>query len=266
MTATVESVPLIVASILSKKLAEGIDALVLDVKVGRGAFMKDLESARTLARALVRVGTRAGKRVVALLTRMEAPLGRTVGNALETREAIELLHGRAPADLQECTVALAAEMLMLGAAADSQEQARSKVDHAIRSGDAVRKMEQLIEAHGGDKRVATQLELLPKAPLVLPVPAPRTGFVTEINALEVGLSAVALGAGRTRADQAVDPAVGIVIRAHLGERVDQGMPLADLHVRSQSQADSVLERVGAAFVVGDRPPEPKPIVIERIEA
>src|SRR6185369_4443230 len=149
VTATVESIPLIVASILSKKLAEGIDALVLDVKVGRGAFMKTEAEARALAEALVRVGTAAGKRVVALLTNMSAPLGRAVGNANETREAIELLHGRAPAALLECTLALGAEMLMLGGVAANAPEARAALERAIASGDGARVMERMIEAQGG---------------------------------------------------------------------------------------------------------------------
>jgi pyrimidine-nucleoside phosphorylase len=266
VTATVESVPLIVASILSKKLAEGIDALVLDVKVGSGAFMKDLERARTLARALVRVGTRAGKRVVALLTRMDNPLGRTVGNALEAREAIDLLFGRAPADLVECTEALAAEMILLGGGAPDRDQALAKVRDSIRTGSAARKFEALIEAHGGDPRVVQDTARLPAAPLCEPVLASDDGWVTGIDALEIGLSAVALGAGRTRADQAVDPAVGIVIDAPRGARVHKGTPLAQLHVRTREQAELVRGRVARAFQLGAIEPGPEPLVLERIES
>ncbi|MBI5532576.1 MAG: thymidine phosphorylase [Deltaproteobacteria bacterium] len=266
VTATVESVPLIVASILSKKLAEGIDALVLDVKVGKGAFMKDIDRARTLAHALVRVGTRAGKRVVALLTRMEEPLGRTVGNALETREAIDLLFGRAPADLVECTEALAVEMILLGGKAESRERALAMVRDSIRTGSAARKMEKLIEAHGGDPRVVQSTDLLPKAPLVETVKAKASGWVSAIDALEIGLCAVALGAGRTRADQAVDPAVGIVIGAAHGSRVEAGDTLAELHVRSGQQADAVRDRVAKAFRLESAAPAPKSLVLERIES
>jgi len=265
VTATVESVPLIVASILSKKLAEGIDALVLDVKVGKGAFMKDIDRARTLARALVRVGTRAGKRVVALLTRMEEPLGRTVGNALEAREAIDLLFGRAPADLVECTEALAAEMIVLGGKADNRERALTMVRDSIQSGRAAARMQKLIEAQGGDPRVVEDTALLPQAPRVETVKAARAGWVSGIDALEVGLCAVALGAGRTRADQAVDPAVGIVIAAPYGSRVEQGSTLAELHVRSKEQADAIQARMQAAFKVDTTAPVSKSLVLERIE-
>jgi pyrimidine-nucleoside phosphorylase len=265
VTATVESVPLIVASILSKKLAEGIDALVLDVKVGKGAFMKDLERARTLARALVRVGTRAGKRVVALLTRMEEPLGLTVGNALETREAIDLLFGRAPADFVECTEALAVEMILLGGKAKDRAEALGKVRASIRDGSAARKWEKLIEAHGGDPRVVEDTSRLPTAPVIEPVVAPEAGWVVGIDALEIGLSAVTLGAGRVRADQAVDPAVGIVIAAPYGSKVERGNPLAHVHVRTREQADAVRARIAQAFRIGGEAPPTKPLVLERIE-
>src|SRR5262249_40255370 len=174
--ATVESIPLIVASILSKKLAEGIDGLVLDVKVGRGAFMKTLEQARALGEALVRVGTAAGKRVVALLTDMSAPLGRTIGNAIETREAIELLHGKAPADLRACPMALAVERLRLGRVAADAAAAQSKLDAAIASGKAAEVFERMIAAQGGDPVVVQKPDRLPRAELVVEVPAERDGF------------------------------------------------------------------------------------------
>jgi len=266
VTATVESVPLIVASILSKKLAEGIDALVLDVKVGKGAFMKDLEQARTLASALVRVGTQAGKRVVAVLTRMDAPLGRTVGNALETREAIDVLFDRAPEDLTECTHVLAAEMLMLGQRAKTTDEARALVRGVIADGTAVAAMEKMIEAQGGTPAVVRDPEVMSSAPHVADVPAQGSGWVQGIDALEVGLSAVTLGAGRTRADQSVDPAVGIVIDAKLGDRVEAGQPLAHVHARSEGDAEAVISRVRGAFEIGDAPVEKQALVIERIES
>jgi pyrimidine-nucleoside phosphorylase len=216
VTATVESIPLIVASILSKKLAEGIDALVLDVKVGRGAFMKTEKDARALAEALVRVGNASGKRVVALLTDMSAPLGRAVGNAIETREAIDVLCGEGPEDLVECTLALGAEMLVLGGAAASTADARQKLQAAISSGAGARTFERMIEAQGGNPRVVEDPTLLPRAPEAVLVPAGADGFVAAIDPLEIGLAAVAMGAGRTRADQRVDHAVGIEILAPRG--------------------------------------------------
>ncbi|MEO7328249.1 MAG: thymidine phosphorylase [Minicystis sp.] len=266
VTATVESIPLIVASILSKKLAEGIDALVLDVKVGRGAFMKTEADARTLAEALVRVGTAAGKKVVALLTDMSAPLGRTVGNALETREAIEVLHGKGPADLVECTMALGAEMLTLGSVAHTLDEARALLQKAIRSGKAAEVMERMIAAQHGDPRVVADLTRLPAAEVTVEVQAERAGYVIGIDPLEIGLSAVAMGAGRTRADQAVDPAVGIELEVTRGTRVEKGALLARLCVRKTSDADAILPRVRAAFRIGDAAEPVPPLVISRVGA
>jgi pyrimidine-nucleoside phosphorylase len=264
VTATVESIPLIVASILSKKLAEGIDALVLDVKVGRGAFMKTEESARTLAEALVRVGTASGKKVVALLTDMSAPLGRTVGNAIETREALELLHGKGPTDLVECTFALGSEMLRLGGVAPGDEEARGKLCAAISSGRAVEVMEQMVAAQGGYARVVRAPERLLMAPVTVPVEADAGGVVTGIDALEIGLAAVAMGAGRTRADQKVDPAVGIELAVARGERVERGALLAKLYVRKTEHAEGVLARVRGAFTVGARAQAVPGLVLGRI--
>ncbi|MDI3283364.1 thymidine phosphorylase [Polyangium sp. 15x6] len=264
VTATVESIPLIVASILSKKLAEGIDALVLDVKVGRGAFMKTERDARALAEALVRVGKAAGKRVVALLTDMSTVLGRTVGNAIETREAIEVLHGGGPDDLVECTLALGAEMLVLGDAAPSVEDARAKLRDAITSGRGARVFERMIEAQGGDPAVVEDPLRLPRAPETVLVPSEADGFVAAIDPLEIGLAAVAMGAGRTRADQKVDHAVGIEILAPRGAGVRRGEPLARLHVRSVAAAEAVADRVQSAFRVSSAPEASPPLLLGRI--
>jgi pyrimidine-nucleoside phosphorylase len=263
VTATVECIPLIVASILSKKLAEGIDALVLDVKVGSGAFMKDLERARALARALVRVGTGAGKRVVALLTDMEAPLGVAVGNAIETREAIEVLHGRGPADLVECTMALGAEMLVLGGVAKDATEGRTKLAEAVRSGAGARTMERMIEAQHGDARVVAEPGRLEVAPHTVPILAERDGFVARADALAIGRAAVAMGAGRARAEDRVDHAVGMEIRAKPGDAVKRGDALATLHVRGPMP--DIEARVRAAFSIEDAKPEPRPLVLERVE-
>ena len=266
VTATVESIPLIVASILSKKLAEGIDALVLDVKVGRGAFMKTRDDARALATALVRVGTAAGKKVSALLTDMDAPLGVAIGNANETREAIEILHGRGPADLMECTLALGAEMIQLGGVAASVDEARTKLAAAIANGSAARTMERMIEAQGGDPSVVADPSRLAVAEVVTEIKAPSGGYVTHVNALEMGLSAVALGAGRTRADQAVDPAVGIELCAPRGTKVGKGDVLAKILSRSKEDGAKIRDRVLSAFAIEDAPPASPPLVLERITA
>ncbi len=247
VTATVESIPLIVASILSKKLAEGIDALVLDVKVGRGAFMKTEADARVLAEALVRVGTAAGKSVVALLTDMSSPLGLAIGNANETHEAIEVLRGAGPDDLIECTLALGAEMLVLGKVATTHDEARVKLKEAISSGKGARVFERMIEAQGGDPHVVEDPSRLPRAPAHVLVPAAHEGFVGAIDSLELGLTAVAMGAGRTRADQPVDHAVGIEILAPRGTSVKPGQSLARLHVRTHSAGEAIVHRVQQAF-------------------
>lgn len=264
VTGTVESIPLIVASILSKKLAEGIDGLVLDVKVGRGAFMKDLHSARELARALVRVGTRAGKKVVALLTDMSVPIGTTIGNALETREAIEVLMGKGPADTRELTLRLGMEMLLLGGAAKKAPEARRQLERAIADGSGLRVLGRMVKAQGGDVRAVEDPSRLPTARHRVEVPAASSGFVTATDALELGLTAVALGAGRTRADQKVDPAVGIELHAKPGDRVTKGQPLALLHLSSKKNAAELVARAAAAFTLGRQAPRPRPLVLERI--
>jgi pyrimidine-nucleoside phosphorylase len=266
VTATVESIPLIVASILSKKLAEGIDGLVLDVKVGRGAFMKSEERARALADKLVRVGTRAGKKVVAVLTRMDAPLGRAIGNANETREALEVLHGRGPADLVECTLVLGAEMLVLGGKAKDVADGTVKLREAIRNGSAIRVMEKMIAAQGGDASVVVEPAKLAVAAEVVEVKAPRAGFVIAIDALALGLAGVAMGAGRTRADQKVDPAVGIEIDRKPGEAVKSGDVVARLFVRDRAAGETLLDRVAGAFEYGDVAPASEPLVVGRITA
>ena len=251
VTATVESIPLIVASILSKKLAEGIDGLVLDVKVGKGAFMKSEKDARALADKLVRVGTRAGKKVVAVLTRMDAPLGEAVGNANETREALEVLHGRGPADVIECTLVLGAEMLVLGKKANDLVDARAQLKAAIASGKAVETMARMVAAQGGDASVVAHPEKLVLADEVIEVKATSAGFVTGIDALEIGLTGVAMGAGRTRADQKVDPTVGIAIDRKPGTRVERGDVVARLFVHDRGSAGGLSERVAAAFTYGE---------------
>jgi pyrimidine-nucleoside phosphorylase len=266
VTATVETIPLIVASILSKKLAEGIDALVLDVKVGRGAFMKTPERARELAEALVRVGTQAEKRVSALLTDMDAPLGNAVGNAIETREAIDVLRGEGPDDVVEITVALGAEMLALAGLAEPAE-ARSRMLEAIGSGAGARVFERMIEAQRGDPRVVEDPTRLPRTDHSVELESDVSGVVTAIDALEVGLTAVAMGAGRTRTDQAVDHAVGIELCCARGEEVEAGQPLALLHLRDPEQAEAHAVRLRAAITV-DPEAEPRalpaPIVIGEV--
>jgi pyrimidine-nucleoside phosphorylase len=266
VTATVECIPLIVASILSKKLAEGIDGLVLDVKVGRGAFMKDVRSARALARALVRVGRSAGKSVVALLTEMSAPIGRTIGNGLETREAIEVLRGAGPADTRELTLALGAEMLVLGRAERNLRAARGRLERALADGSAFERFLRMVQAHGGDTRVVEHPERLVRSKAQCEVLARHAGYVAECDAYALGSSAVALGAGRTRAEQTVDAHAGIELFAQRGERVVRGQPLAVIHARSRALAASEVTRVAAAFQISRAEPQSRPAVLGRISS
>lgn len=264
VTGTVESVPLIVASILSKKLAAGIDGLVLDVKVGRGAFMKDSRQAEALARALVSVGERAGKRVVALLTDMSCPIGTTIGNALETREAIDVLRDSGPADTRELTLALGVEMLLLAGVCKKALEARRRLEKALSDGSGFERLLRMVHAQGGDPRTIEDPARLPKARARLPVPAATSGYVTAIDALTLGLSAVGLGAGRTRTDQKVDPAAGIEVVAPIGTHVERGAPLAFLHARSAGLVRAELERSRNAFSIGRRA-TPAPVrVLRRI--
>jgi pyrimidine-nucleoside phosphorylase len=263
VTGTVECIPLIVASILSKKLAVGADGLVLDVKVGRGAFMKDRKQARALCRALVEVGRRAGRKVVALLTDMHSPIGRTVGNALETREAIEVLRDGGPADTRELTLALGVEMLRLAGVAKTPRAARALMEAKLANGEALARFRKMVELQGGDVRVVDDPSRLPRAKVRLPVTAKRAGVVVSIDALELGLVGVELGAGRTRADQAVDPGAGIEIERGVGERVKAGEVVAYVSGASRANVRAQIERVQAAFEMGARAPKRK-LVLERV--
>jgi pyrimidine-nucleoside phosphorylase/thymidine phosphorylase len=265
VTATVESIPLIAASIMSKKLAEGIDALVLDVKVGSGAFMKTLDDARTLARTLAGIGRGMGKRVSALLTRMDEPLGQAVGNALEVEESIALLRGGGPADLREVTVALTAEMLVLGRVTPDRAAARARVERAIADGSGLAKLEEIVTAQGGDPAAIRDPSRLPRAPHRRDVPAPATGFVTALDTEAIGLASVALGAGRARVEDRVDPAVGILVHRKPGDRVERGEPLATLlHGDAGEPPDRVGARVSAAYRIGPEAPPRRPLVIEEL--
>jgi pyrimidine-nucleoside phosphorylase len=264
VTATIECIPLIVASILSKKLAEGIDGLVLDVKCGEGAFMKDLKQARALARALVSVGQGAGKRVSALITDMSAPIGRTIGNALETREAIEVLHNAGPRDTRALTLALGAEMLVLGRRCKTQRQALALLESALADGSALKVFRRLVAAQGGDVRAVDDTTRLPRAKVRLDVVAPRAGFVTHIDAYALGVLAIELGAGRTRADQQIDPSAGFELHAPVGARVSRGARLLTIHAARTALAHQVQERVAAALVLGRAAPQARPLVLERI--
>jgi pyrimidine-nucleoside phosphorylase len=259
-TATVESVPLIASSILSKKLAEGIDALVLDVKVGRGAFMKTTEDARTLARTMVDLCRAVGRECVALLTRMDVPLGNAVGNAVEVREALEVLRGGGPPDVRELTLLLGIEMLRLA----REGGGRARLEAALADGSALRRFAELIEAQGGDAKVIDDPSRLPQPRCRREVRAPRSGSLSSLDAELVGLAAVDLGAGRARKEDAVDPAAGLVLRKRVGEGVRTGEALAELHAASEHRLDAGEARLLASFSISDAPAAQRDLLVERI--
>jgi len=250
VTATVESIPLIASSIMSKKLAEGIDALVLDQKVGAGAFMKRIEDARALARTIIGIGRAAGKRVTALITAMDQPIGRAVGNASEVEESIETLRGGGPADTRELTVALGAEMLVLGGAAADSAAGRARIEAVLDGGQALERFAKMIAAQGGDARVCEDTGRLPQARTRREVVAHSTGVIEEINAEAVGIAAMMLGAGRRTKEDRIDPAVGIDVLKKVGDRVAAGEPLALLRVNDAAQADAAAARYLGAVRVG----------------
>jgi pyrimidine-nucleoside phosphorylase len=257
VTATVESIPLIASSIMSKKLAEGIDALVLDVKVGTGAFMSTVESARELAETMVGIGENMGKRTVALLTDMNQPLGVMIGNALEVRESIDILRNEGPEDVRSLTLSIAEVMLEL-AGIDPQLASRRLAD-----GSGLEKFKAVIEAQGGNPRVCDDPDLLPTAAHRIPVFARNSGFIHEMDTRGIGMAGVTLGAGRRRTDDIVDPSVGIELCVRLGDRVQAGETIAWIH-HNEHGAQDAHERVLAAIKMSDQAPKPVPLVIDRI--
>ena len=255
VTATVASVPLIASSVMSKKLAGGAGAIVLDVKAGRGAFVKTPEEARQLAETMVEIGRGAGRRVAAIISDMSQPLGLAIGNALEVREAVETLQGRGPADVSELCRALGAAMLKTaGAVADAAEASR-RLDAAWQSGRALAKLAEFVAAQGGDPRFVERPELLPRAPAIASLPAPQEGYVVAVDAEEVGLVVAGLGAGRQRKGDPVDPAVGVVLRAKVGRWVEAGEALLTIHARSEEALATAAERLRRAIALGPEPPE-----------
>ncbi|MBR9989426.1 MAG: thymidine phosphorylase [Gemmatimonadetes bacterium] len=265
VTATVESIPLIASSIMSKKIAEGIDALVLDVKLGSGAFMPEPERAAELARTMIGIGAASGKRVVALLTAMDRPLGHAVGNALEIEECVLLLRGEGPADVREVTLALAAEMLVLGGAADDSAAASTLAAAALDDGRALNMMRAIIEAQGGNAMVLDDPAILPQAEARRVLDARRSGTVTRMDVRAIGEAGVDLGAGRRTMDAAVDAAVGFHITVKPGDRIEKGQPIATVHARDGISAEAAGLRVLDAIIIGDGPADPLPLIVQRID-
>ena len=262
VTSTVESIPLIASSIMSKKLAEGIDALVLDVKVGSGAFMKDMDRARELAQTLCAIGRGAGKRVTAFLTDMNQPLGREVGNGSETREAIEILQGGGPDDLWHITRELGAEMLVLGGVAPGIDEGRQRMDRARADGSGLQRLRRCIELQGGDPAVTERLELLPGARTHRDVLAARSGVLSRVETEQMGVAGMLLGAGRRRFEDAVDHGVGLTVHVRLGQTIRAGDPLVTLHINEDREADAAAATALAAFVIGDDAVDPPPLIHE----
>jgi pyrimidine-nucleoside phosphorylase len=259
VTGTVNALPLIAASIMSKKLAGGASVIVLDVKYGSGAFLPEPEEARRLAAAMVAIGTGAGRRVRAVLSPMEQPLGRAVGNALEVREVIETLHGAGPADLWDLTLELGSQLLVMSGEAADAGSARERLSRLRDSGAAAAKLEELIAAQGGDPGVVADADRLPAAPIVTTVEAPGAGWVSRLDARTIGEAALELGAGRRVKTDALDLSVGIRLLARMGDRVEAGQPLAELHSSSADRAAQAEGAVRSAYAFSaDRPPASTP--------
>ncbi|GMA58160.1 hypothetical protein GCM10025858_26630 [Alicyclobacillus sacchari] len=265
VTATVESLPLIASSVMSKKLASGADAIVLDVKVGDGAFMKTLADAKRLARAMVEIGNRAGRRTVAVLSSMEQPLGQAIGNALEIAEAIRVLQGEGPQDLTAVCLALASEMAVLAGAADHVKQAQEMLQAVIVDGRALAKLRSWIAAQGGDAAVVDDPARLPHAPVQRAWTAPCDGFVKELP-LAFGSAAMRLGAGRAKKDDIIHPAVGIVLHKKIGDAVGAGEAVFTVHAVDQPSAQACIDELAQVIQIVEKPVDPLPLLLGRIQA
>jgi len=264
VTGTIESIPLISASIMSKKIAEGIDALVLDVKTGSGAFMKTEADSRRLAESLVAIGKASGVKTQAIITDMDAPLGRAVGNSVEVIECIESMRGQGPADLMEVTMALTVPLLVLGRVAKTAAEARKLAQKAIDSGEALDRFRRIIEVQGGDPHVVDDVSRLPQVKQRHLVQAPRSGYLARMDAELIGRASVALGAGRDRVEDAVDPAVGIIVNAKPGAKVKAGETVLDVIYRDKARLDTALDLIKRAIVIEDKPPAPRPLVVGEV--
>ncbi len=266
VTGTVPSIPLIAASIMSKKIAAGADAIVLDVKVGNGAFMKTLEDARALAQRMVDIGSALGRRVVAVISDMNQPLGEAVGNALEVKEAIATLRSDGPQDFREHCLTIAAYMLYLGGRAGSVAEGRRLAEETLSSGAAWEKFRALVAAQGGDVEQIEEPERLPRARLIREIPAPADGYIAEMRAYEVGMAAVALGAGRTKKGEPIDPAVGILVHRKVGDPVQRGEPLFTVHANAEERLAEAEAWLSRAVRIREAPVPPLPHIYETIPA
>lgn len=258
VTGTVQSIPLIASSVMSKKIASGADAIALDVKVGRGAFMRNLEEANELAEVMVAIGKLSGRRVIAVLSQMDQPLGVAVGNALEMKEAIEMLNGSGPDDFHVHCIDLSAYMLILGKKAADLESGRKMAQEALDNGSALKKFKELIQSQHGDVSVIEQPELLPAAQLVIPITADSAGWVKVVDAQAVGESSVEIGAGRAKKGDIIDQAVGIMVRVKVGDKINAGQTLFDVHVNDRKAFETVFQKLKTSVEISEEPVEPPP--------
>jgi pyrimidine-nucleoside phosphorylase len=260
VTATVDNMSLIASSIMSKKLAAGADAIVLDVKTGSGAFMKTEEDSFALAREMVRIGNGAGRKTIAVISDMNQPLGYAVGNALEVKEAIATLKGNGPEDFTLLCRTLGAYMLMVGGKADNFDEAVEKIDNVIKNGKALDKLAQFVEAQGGDKDMVYHPEKLPQASIIEEIPSPATGYVQKTICDEIGMCSLVLGGGRETKDSAIDLSVGLVIHKKVGDKVQKGESLATIHANSKEKLEAARDRFIKAYTIGSEPVEAKPLI------
>jgi pyrimidine-nucleoside phosphorylase len=262
VTGTVESIPLIASSIMSKKMAEGLDALVLDVKVGHGAFMKKQVEARRLAQAMVGIGRRLDKKVQALITDMNQPLGYAVGNALEVMEVSQTLQKAGPADLTRLSLELAARMIHLGKVTATLDEARKMAEDKLMDGSAYRKFKQVVDAQGGNSQALDRFELLPNATGMREILSPRAGFVSAIMAEDIGRASQMMGAGRARKEDEIDPAVGVILEVKAGEKVDAGSVLCRLYYTSEDNLEEAAETIEDAFRISGSRPDERELILE----
>ena len=264
VTATVDQMSLIASSIMSKKLASGSDAIVLDVKTGNGAFMKKLEDSRALAKEMVSIGTMAGKKTVAVITDMDQPLGRAVGNSLEVREAIDTLRGEGPADFKEVVFALGSQMLMLAGRAADEKEARALMEGVIEDGSALDKFAQFVRAQGGDAAPVYDTSLLPVAGKTLEVTAKESGYVHRILAEDIGIACMTLGGGRETKESAIDLSVGIILEKKNGDAVSDGEVLATIYGNDDAKMQAAYEKIAHAYEIAKEPAAFVPVVREYI--
>jgi pyrimidine-nucleoside phosphorylase/thymidine phosphorylase len=265
VTGTVESLALIAASIMSKKLAEGLDALLLDVKVGRGALIKGRTEARKLAQLMISIGRRMNVTVQGLLTDMDQPLGFTVGNALEVMEAAQTLQGQGPPDVTSLSIELAARMIYLGESSRSIESARDQAQQLLADGSALTKLRDVIAAQGGDPEVVYRFDLLPNATGEQVVASPRDGFISRINADDIGRAAAMLGAGRDNIEDQIDPAVGVILQSKVGDQVVAGQQLCALYYTEETHVPEAVQLVEDAFRLSANQPEPRELILDLVQ-